>query len=143
MVDLGLIERYEIEEEGYHPFLIREGWQIAQLNADEKQRVENIVHIDIHHHTDEVFILIKGNAVLIIATIVDNEPMFELELMKPGIIYNIPVKTWHNIAMQEGSEVIIVEKENTHLSDFEFFDLSKVKQNELIEKVNELYNKVL
>lgn len=140
---MSLIEKYEIKKEGYHPLLIRDGWQVAQLNADSNQKAENIKKLDIHNHTDEVFVLTKGKAVLITAGLIDNEPIFELELMKPGITYNVPVKTWHNIALQKGSEVIIVEKENTHLSDFECFDLSKEKQNELIDKVNELYNKVL
>jgi mannose-6-phosphate isomerase-like protein (cupin superfamily) len=140
---MSLIEKYEIKKEGYHPLLIRGGWQVAQLNADSNQKAENIKKLDIHNHTDEVFILTKGKAILITAGLIDNEPIFELELMKPGITYNVPVKTWHNIALQKGSEVIIVEKENTHLSDFECFDLSKEKQNELIDKVNELYRKVL
>lgn len=135
------IEKYEIQKEGYHPFLIQEGWQVAQLNSDENQKIENIKRLDVHNHTDEVFLLKKGKAVLITASIIDNEPRFELELMKPEITYNVPVKTWHNIAMEKGSEVIIVEKDNTHLSDFEFLDLSTEKQNELIEKVNQLYRK--
>lgn len=133
------IEKYEIEGSGYHPFFIREGWQIAQLNADEKQKAENIGRLDIHNNTDEVFILISGRAVLISATVIDNEPIFEMEFMKPGITYNIPAKTWHNIAMQEGCQVIIVEKENTHLNDFEFLELNTEKKCELVEKVKELY----
>lgn len=137
---MALLEKYEIKKEGYDPFLIKEGWQVAQLNADESQGVENIVRIDIHYHTDEVFILTKGKAVLITAAIIDDKPVFELELMQQGVTYNVPVRTWHNIAMLEGSEVIIVEKDNTHLGDYEFFDLSTEKRNELINKVKELYN---
>lgn len=137
---MALLEKYEIKKEGYDPFLIKEGWQVAQLNADESQCVENIVRIDIHYHTDEVFILTKGKAVLITAAIIDDKPVFELELMQQGVTYNVPVRTWHNIAMLEGSEVIIVEKDNTHLGDYEFFDLSTEKRNELINKVKELYN---
>jgi len=135
------IEKYEIKKEGYHPFLIREGWQVAQLNADDNQKIENIKRLDVHNHTDEVFILKKGKAVLITATIENNEPQFILDLMNPELTYNVPVKTWHNIAMLEGSEVIIIEKDCTHLSDFEFFDLTDEKKNELVERVTELYFK--
>lgn len=138
-----LTEKYTVEGEGYHPFLIRDGWQVAQLNADENQRVQNIKRLDIHHHTDEVFLLKKGTAVLITAEINNNEPCYELELMKPEITYNIPVNTWHNIAMLEGCEVIIIEKNNTHLGDFDFFDLDKKSIKELVEKVNILYDKDL
>ena len=135
-IGMKTIEKYAIKEGGYHPFLIRDGWQVAQLNYDKKQEVENITRLDIHNHTDEVFILLKGKAVLITATINNDKPTLELELMKPEMIYNIPQKTWHNIAMKEGSEVIIIEKSNTHLYDFEFFDLTEEKQSELVKRTN-------
>ena len=31
-----MIEAYYCKEKGYHPFLIRDGWQVAQLNYVEK-----------------------------------------------------------------------------------------------------------
>lgn len=136
---MNTIEKYKLTEKGYHPFLIREGWQIAKLNFVSTQQVENIIRLDIHNHTDEAFILVKGKAVLITATLEKDHPEFELELLKPEITYNIPQKTWHNIAMQEGCELIIVEKENTHVSDFEFLPLSEEKQSELVCRVNELF----
>ena len=132
------VEKYEIKKQGYHPVLIREGWQIAQLNADENQKVNNITKLDIHYQTDEVFILLKGSVVLITGTInPENQPLIETELMKQGITYNIPKNTWHNIAMEDGSEVLIVEKSNTHLSDFEFYQLTEEQQKELRKKVGE------
>ncbi|PKQ64845.1 hypothetical protein BZG02_03055 [Labilibaculum filiforme] len=140
---MSLIEKFEVKEEGYHPFLIREGWQVAQLNADENQKIENITRLDVHFHTDEVFLLLKGEVVLITASIQDNKPKYELELMQAGVTYNIPKNTWHNIAMQEGSEVIIIEKSNTHLADFEFHNLSENELVELRSKVSEIYTENL
>lgn len=140
---MSLIEKYKIDNEGYHPFLIREGWQVAQLNADENQKIENITKLDVHFHTDEVFLLLKGEVVLITASIEDKKLEYELELMKKGVTYNIPKNVWHNIAMQEGSEVIIVEKSDTHLSDFEFHNLSEDEQMELRSKVREIDTKNL
>ncbi len=137
---MSTIEKYTIKEDGYHPFIIRDGWQVAQLNYDNNQNVENISKLDIHYHTDEVFILKKGNVVLITATLDQNKPKFEFELMHSEVTYNIPQNTWHNIAMQEGSEVIIIEKSNTHLSDFEFFDLTEEKRCELVKRVIEIYS---
>ena len=130
------IEKYQVEDSGYHPFLIREGWQVAQLNYTSEQEIGNIKKLDVHHLTDEVFILLKGRSVLIGAEIKDGQVEFEAELLKPFITYNIPAGTWHNIAMQEGSEIIIVEKSNTHLADFEYFQLSPNKQEELRSLVN-------
>ena len=137
-----MIETYKIEGDGYHPFLIRDGWQVAQLNYQEEQHINNIKKLDVHLKTDEVFVLTKGVSVLIAAKIEEGEPVFELELMKQHKVYNIPQDMWHNIAMEKGSEVIIIEKSNTHISDFEFFELSKEKQIELKEKVEVLMNSV-
>ncbi len=133
-----MIEKYEIKESGFHPFLISDGWQIAQLNYDRNQKVENINRLDIHNHTDEVFVLLKGRAIIITAQIDDNQPQFEFEVMKPGVIYNVPRKTWHNIVMEKKCKVIIVEKSNTHQNDFELFQLNEKKKLELRERVDEL-----
>lgn len=126
-----LIEQYLIGDNGYHPFLIRDGWQVAQLNYMPEQEIGNIKKLEVHHLTDEVFILLKGKAVLITAKIKGEEIEYDVELMQPNITYNIPVETWHNIAMEEGCEVIIVEKSNTHEGDYDFFELPVKKRMEM------------
>ena len=133
-----MLEKHYIKEEGYHPFLIREGWQVAQLNYIKEQHIDNIYRIDAHHETDEVFVLLKGKAVLILASINEDNPIFEVELMKPFITYNIPKNAWHNIAMEKGSEVLIVEKSNTHLNDFSYFNLCQDKIQQLKKMVKEV-----
>jgi len=133
-----MLETYKIKENGYHPFLIRDGWQVAQLNYMKEQHIDNIKRIDAHHHTDEVFVLLKGKAVLILAKLDEENPIFEVELMMPTVTYNIPKNCWHNIAMEEGSEVLIVEKSNTHLSDVSYKDLSPNKITELKIMVKEI-----
>lgn len=136
-----LIEKYQVSDNGYHPFLIRDGWQVAQLNYMPEQEIDNIQKLDIHHLTDEVFILLKGEAVLIGAEIQGSKVEFEVKHMQPFITYNIPVNTWHNIAMKKGCEIIIVEKSNTHVSDFEFFPLSEDEKTEMRTLVNNSFRK--
>lgn len=118
------MEVYKIKEPGFSPVLIRDGWQVAQLNYTIDQHIENIDKIEVHRETDEVFVLLKGDAVLILAEFENGIPQFKMESMNPLSVYNIPKNTWHNIAMKEGSEVLIVEKSNTHLSDVEYFKLT-------------------
>ena len=126
-----LIEAYQIKGNGYHPFLIRGGWQVAQLNYMPEQEIGNIAKLDVHYLTDEVFILQKGHAVLIGAQIQNEAVQFEVESMRPNVTYNIPAGTWHNIAMSEDCEIIIVEKSDTHISDFEYFQLSDEQKKEM------------
>lgn len=136
-----MIESYTITENGYHPFLIKDGWQLAQLNFTEEQHADQVQKLEIHRNTDEVFILVKGKAVLIISALINKDsPIFEAELMKPEVIYNIPQNTWHNIAMEKGSGVLIVEKSNTHLCDVAYFPLDIEKRMELRKMVKELFD---
>jgi hypothetical protein len=138
MIMHSLIETYSHNGDGYNPFFIREGWQVAQLNYLEEQDPEKITKIDKHLLTDEVFILLKGNAVLIAAAIEENDSLtFECIKMIPGITYNIPVKTWHNIAMDRDASIIIVEKNNTHLSDFVYRNLNNNERAQLKQMILE------
>jgi hypothetical protein len=126
-----LIETYTHSEEGYNPFFIRDNWQVAQLNYMPAQDLKGITKMDMHLLTDEVFVLTKGTAVLIAAAERENGFSFQCIRMRPGVTYNIPVKVWHNIAMDKDASVIIVEKSNTHLGDFTGKPLSEEERVEL------------
>lgn len=126
-----LIETYFHRGPGYNPFLIRDGWQVAQLNYMPPQRASAIHKMDRHMATDEVFVLVRGKSVLIAAEESPDRLRFRTVLMKPGVTYNIPRMTWHNIAMLPGDLVIIVEKSNTHQGDFEFRELSAREEADL------------
>ena len=60
----------------------------------------------------------------------------ELVEMDQGVNYNIPKNVWHNIALLENTRVLIIENENTHLGDYEFFHLSEVQILKLHHDVN-------
>jgi mannose-6-phosphate isomerase-like protein (cupin superfamily) len=122
---------YRYGEQGYHPFLIRDGWQVAQLNYQPEQDFLDIEKMDMHLLTDEVFILLKGIAILIAAGEENNDLKFECVKMQPGIAYNIPVNQWHNIAMDKDTELFIVEKSNTHVGDYKFRKLNNNQKEHL------------
>ena len=132
---MNLIELYKHTESGYNPFLIREQWQVAILNYAPEETLEAIDKLDVHYETDEVFVLLAGNAVLIAASIDSDIVCYEAIDMKPNIVYNIPRNVWHKIAMQPESSVLIVENQNTHVGDFEFYPLNEAQKNDLREAV--------
>lgn len=140
MMETDLIETFYTKENGYHPFFIREHWQVAQLNYLPTHTYTTIERLDLHEHTDEIFVLTKGKAVLIAASIENNEVSFECILMQAGVTYNIPVNTWHNIAMGEDAEIIIIEKSNTHIGDCIYFSLSETDKNKLKNEIFQLIN---
>ena len=133
-----IIEEYTHAGIGYNPFLIRNNWQVAQLNHVAGQGFEDIEKIDVHLNTDEVFILLKGQVVLIVAEKNGDHVSFQTVKMKEGITYNIPKMIWHNIAMSEDAQVIIIEDANTHLGDFEYYHLNVQQKKELYHLVKSI-----
>jgi ureidoglycolate hydrolase len=136
-----LIEKYYKEENGYHPFFIRAQWQVAQLNYLPSLCFSCIEQLERHTLTDEIFVLTKGQAVLVGATIEQDQVSFECVLMEQGVTYNIPVNRWHAIAMSEDAQVIIVEKNDTHLGDVFYYPLSNQDKQLLKNTIMELVKK--
>lgn len=120
-----MIEMYQHKGIGYNPFFIKDDWQVAQLNYMQNQGISEIRKLDMHLRTDEIFILLKGSAVLIAASEENENLRIVCMKMLPEITYNIPSNTWHNIALDKDASVIIVEKSNTHLSDFIYRQLTE------------------
>lgn len=137
-----MIEKYKIKDKGFHPFLISDSWQVSQLNYIVDQHIDNIKKVEVHFETDEVFVLLSGDAVLITAKMENSGPVFNTELMKLGTIYNIPKNIWHNIAMRKESEVLIVEKSNTHIGDYKYFDLNKKQIIDLKKNVSKSFDEI-
>jgi mannose-6-phosphate isomerase-like protein (cupin superfamily) len=133
-----LIEKLDYTGENYKPVQITDKWQIAYLNSCKECRLESIKKIDVHHHTDEAFVLLTGRAVLMAAEIKDGQVSFDLIDMEQGVNYNIPKNVWHNIALLENTRVLIIENANTHLNDYEFFYLSDDQVKRLHQDVNHL-----
>src|SRR5258708_1902669 len=120
-----VIERYSPKGAGYNPFLIRNGWQVAQLNYRADLQASALRRVERHRDTDEVFIMIQGSSVLLAAEDTSSGFRFESVRLQPGVTYNIPAGLWHAIAMSPHDIVIIVENANTHLDDVTYRDLNE------------------
>ncbi|MDD3139555.1 MAG: hypothetical protein PHX08_11355 [Lachnospiraceae bacterium] len=135
------IKKYYHTKEGYNPFLIREGWQVAQLNYLPKHGFDDVDKVEVHKQTDEVFILMNGEAILIEAEINTTSISFEFTKMEKLVTYNIPSGTWHNIAMSKEARVIIVENSNTHLNDVGYIALDNAQQQIINSSIQAALNK--
>lgn len=109
---MGLKELYH-SGMGYEPLVMTRDWQVAQLNYAPEQEPDALTMLDQHDFTDETFTLLEGRALLI--TYDTEEKNAELTPLKPGITYNVPVRVWHNIAMEKWSKVIITEGRDAHV----------------------------
>lgn len=103
---------------GYMPLISHNGWRVAIANYCERLREENICKAERHLNTDEVFILLQGEATLFEGNDMKRYPM------EIGKIYNIKCGIWHCIAMKENTKVAIVENDDTgdKNSEYRYFE---------------------
>ena len=75
-----------------------------------------------HNETDEIFVLLKGHAVMLIY---EDGLFSEYELSK-NTAYNVHPKTWHYLAVSEDASVFVTEKANTDSTNSDIIKLDRV-----------------
>ena len=111
------IEIYDYTGESYEPTMNFGAWRVAFMNyADE---LEKLNKYERHLETDEVFVLIKGEASLFIG---EERERYDMEI---GKFYNVKKNAWHSMSMTENSIVLIVENDNTGLENTEYMPINK------------------
>ena len=102
---------------GYEPAMVFESWRVAFLNYE--SRFDEVTMIERHMVTDEVFMLLEGEATLFIG--LENTPV----VMEKHKIYNVKKGVWHNIKVSKDAKVFIVENDNTTYDNSEYIQLDK------------------
>ena len=104
------------------PLVFSHDWQVALLNWEPIFDLDEADQVERHNQTDEVFVLVKGQAVLFTIT-VDGE--MNVVEMRPNVVYNVLQGCWHNLISTRDATWIIVENRDTHLGDGEFRRLTE------------------
>lgn len=108
------LEIYEYTEAGYERTMHYDQWRVAIANFGDSFDREKFCKIERHLLTDEVFVLLMGEATLIIG-----EDLKQIE-MEPGKIYNVKAGTWHAAWMSKDAKILIVENHNTSKENTEY-----------------------
>lgn len=124
------IDIYNWNEEGYCPLVFSHDWQVAILNWEPAIDRDTVSEIERHNHSDEVFVLIKGKAILFVHP--EGEELSIIE-MQPGLIYNVLKGTWHNLVASRDVELLIIENRDTHLHDVEIRPISPQEKTVLAQ----------
>ena len=85
-----------------------EGWKVAFITYAEQYGELKIVKR--HTNTDEVFILVKGKAMLFTA---DGDEPFQTTVLEKEKLYVVKKNTWHHLKVSEDSLLIVVENSDT------------------------------
>lgn len=109
------IEIFEYDGDGYNPTMHFESWRVAIANFGDHFDRERYHYLERHLLTDEVFVLLKGNA-----TLVTGKEFLETPLTI-GKLYNIKKGAWHALLMEKDAKVLIVENHNTSRENSEYY----------------------
>ncbi|RKD32683.1 cupin domain-containing protein [Lacrimispora algidixylanolytica] len=107
------IDIIKIQQQGYTPLVAYEAWRVAVLRYCLDVRVDQLVTMQRHLKTDEVFVLMEGNCVLFTGG--DGEYPEEIKwvMMEKNQLYNVKKGVWHTHALDEEGSVLIIENEDT------------------------------
>lgn len=114
------MEICEFIGDGYMPLTAYGGWRVAMINACERLEEKNLTRTERHLTTDEVFILLRGEATLYIGA---ERKRFPMEI---GKLYCLKCGEWHCISMQVGAKVAVVENDDVGEANTEYVYFSSV-----------------
>ena len=103
-----MTEVIECTKKGFNSVFKSDSWQIATIRYDAIYSKEGFDHMKRHLSTDEVFVLINGDAVL---HTVENGALESVNIEK-GKIYCVRKSTWHYLCVSEDALLAVVENKD-------------------------------
>jgi hypothetical protein len=135
-MDENLVEIRNYTGDGYKPLVSFGDWRVAILNYADGMHPDNNKTMERHTETDEVFVLTRGQGILLIG---GNDRQVEIVSpleMEIGTIYNIRRNTWHTILLSRDASVLIVEQDDTGEHNSEIASLSAEFHSQIVEIAN-------
>jgi hypothetical protein len=124
---------HENLESGYRPLVDFEDWRVAVLNYIDEIHPDKLGYLERHLETDEVFVLLHGQAVLFLAGCSSLPGDIVFEAMQTGKVYNVRKSTWHTAVLTKDASVLIVENCDTARENSEYWDLSSQARKIIVD----------
>lgn len=118
MIGLDILEHDGTE---YRRLVNNARWTLASLNWAPRFDEKNLVEMERHNLTDEVFVLLQGKATLLVG---DRAERVDMEPLK---YYNVRAGIWHHIIVSEDARVLVAENANTSKDNTEYLSLDNRK----------------
>ncbi|MCZ0703023.1 mannose-6-phosphate isomerase-like protein (cupin superfamily) [Natronobacillus azotifigens] len=136
------VQIFENTREGISCVYKNKEWLVSIKNWKPDNDISGVKHLEVHHETDEQFILVNGKAILISADLKDLRfENIELTEMKIGKVYNVPKEKWFYSITQKNTKMIYIQHAETSLTNSEFYDLTSLQISEIQEEAKRIFNK--
>lgn len=100
-----MIKVFAPNEKGFKTMFKSNGWQIATITHEKQYSKDGFDHMKRHITTDEVFVLVKGEAVL---HTFEEGQMQDTKLEKEKI-YCVLKNTWHYLEVSRDAYLVVIE----------------------------------
>jgi ureidoglycolate hydrolase len=132
-MDENLLEIRQYTGEGYRPLIDYADWRVAILRWEESLLPQNIGMMERHTQTDEVFVLLEGQATLILGGNSDRVESIQVQDLAISTLYNVKQNAWHTILLSQDASILIVENRDTGEDNTEYFRLSREFKKMILE----------
>jgi len=139
MINEKLLEVREHKGDGYLPLVDFETWRVAVLNFAEELRPEELTRMQRHNETDEVFVLLRGRAILFVGEGDETVTEIHSQPLEPYRIYNVKQRIWHHHTLSEDAMVLVVENRDTTFDNSPFCDLTSSQRQKILNLTSELW----
>jgi mannose-6-phosphate isomerase-like protein (cupin superfamily) len=100
-------------------------WVVCIKNWKPDNDINGIHHLEVHHETDEQFILAQGKAILLVADRKDDKFDIEMIEMEQGKVYNVPQERWFYTITQKDTKMMYVQDSGTSAENSDFCEMSE------------------
>jgi ureidoglycolate hydrolase len=135
-MDETLLEIRDYQGAGYQPLVDYGDWRVAILRFLDELQPERIDSMERHTETDEVFVLLLGQGVLIMGGCQAQIDRIYPQVMERGKIYNVKRNAWHTILLSRDASVLLVENRDTGKHNSETTRLSQELRHSILEKAH-------
>lgn len=108
-----LCENLDCGPAGNSPLVDHGSWRVASLRPVFPVPAEQLEVVERHTDSDEVFVLLEGNVVLVIAMCGAMPGPIQALRMAQRKLYNMRRDTWHTALLGRDSVVLVVENRDT------------------------------
>jgi ureidoglycolate hydrolase len=128
-----ILQIKEYDGEGYKPLVDFDTWRVAYLRFIDELIPENIHRLERHVETDEVFVLLDGQAVLFLGEGDQKIEKLHFQVMQPGKLFNVRKNAWHACVLSRDATILLVENKDTGSDNTDYIDLNPSQRQSLVE----------
>jgi ureidoglycolate hydrolase len=128
-----ILQIKDYDGEGYQPLVDFNTWRVAYLRFIDELVPESIHRLERHVETDEVFVLLDGQAVLFLGEGEQEIEKIHYQVMEPGKLFNVRRNVWHACVLSRDATILLVENKDTGRDNTDYIELSPSQRHSLVE----------